>query len=229
LTVPGNLANKTLKVTTSGKGDPTSAEERKNAYILAVLQGQHDLLDENPWIKNIWLASDKLLWPDDFFPGIPSSDPLPAESFSHPLNDSQLDAVNHMLSRAEDNCITVIQGSGVLAMCDLGSLCLLTGPPGTGKTSVIAAYVEAAVRLGQKGIWLIAQSNVAVKNIAEKLCSSLSLPFILLVSTDFYREWSVLCFLFEVDLGICLSIGMNICTTNFQAMSFAQISSRTKE
>jgi hypothetical protein len=51
--------------------------------------------------------------------------------------------------------------------------------------------VDAAIRQGQRGIWLVAQSNVAVKNIAEKLADSGFLPWRLLVSKDFIFEWSV--------------------------------------
>ena len=63
------------------------------------------------------------------------------------------------------------------------------GPPGTGKTSVIAAFVQAALQSGQQGIWLTAQSNVAVKNIAEKLGSVGFGDWRLLVSKDFHFDW----------------------------------------
>jgi hypothetical protein len=42
-----------------------------------------------------------------------------------------------------------------------------------------------------KTIWLVAQSNVAVKNIAEKLASCDFWEFRLLVSFDFHFDWSV--------------------------------------
>ena len=38
-------------------------------------------------------------------------------------------------------------------------------------------------------IWIIAQSNVAVKNVAEKLVESDFLDFKLLVSKDFHLDW----------------------------------------
>ena len=38
-------------------------------------------------------------------------------------------------------------------------------------------------------IWVIAQSNVAVKNVAEKLAGSGFLDFKLLVSKDFHYDW----------------------------------------
>ena len=77
-----------------------------------------------------------------------------------------------MLSSEDDKRITLIQG-----------------PPGTGKTSVIAAFVQRAIRLNKDGIWLIAQSNVAVKNIAEKLMSVGFENWKLLVSKDFHHGW----------------------------------------
>jgi len=42
---------------------------------------------------------------------------------------------------------------------------------------------------GSNTVWVIAQSNVAVKNIAEKLVESDFTDFKLLVSTDFHFEW----------------------------------------
>ncbi|KAI9461669.1 P-loop containing nucleoside triphosphate hydrolase protein, partial [Lactarius psammicola] len=63
------------------------------------------------------------------------------------------------------------------------------GPPGTGKTTVIASYVDNAVRNERSGIWLMAHSNVAVKNIAEKLDKLGFIQFKLLVSQGFHHEW----------------------------------------
>ena len=77
-----------------------------------------------------------------------------------------------MLSSKDDHRITLIQG-----------------PPGTGKTSVIAAFIHYALHLRKGGIWLVAQSNVAVKNIAEKLVSTGFENWKLLVSKDFHLEW----------------------------------------
>lgn len=68
-------------------------------------------------------------------------------------------------------------------------LALIQGPPGTGKTTVIGTYVLSAIGAGQRGIWLMAQSNVAVKNIAEKLAKLGFFKFKLLVSKGFHFEW----------------------------------------
>ena len=63
---------------------------------------------------------------------------------------------------------------------------------GTGKTTVIAAFVCSAVAAGVTGIWLTAQSNIAVKNIAEKLADVGFLNWRLLVSNDFHTGWYVM-------------------------------------
>ena len=64
------------------------------------------------------------------------------------------------------------------------------GPPGTGKTTVIAAAVQSKVaEHGSNTVWVIAHSNVAVKNIAEKLAECNFLDFKLLVSKDFHYDW----------------------------------------
>jgi hypothetical protein len=107
-----------------------------------------------------------------------------------PLNASQTKAVESILDTRR---ITVIHGG-----------------PGTGKTvrahrrskseatddifqTVIAAAVMSLMASSDKSktIWLVAQSNVAVKNIAEKLASCKFWEFRLLVSFDFHFDWSV--------------------------------------
>ncbi|PPQ95133.1 hypothetical protein CVT25_011676 [Psilocybe cyanescens] len=61
------------------------------------------------------------------------------------------------------------------------------GPPGTGKTTTISA--ASRVWCDHKfAVWIVAHSNVAVKNIAESL-SKQGVDFKLLVSKDFYEEW----------------------------------------
>ena len=69
------------------------------------------------------------------------------------------------------------------------ALTLIWGPPGSGKTTVIAAFVLSALSAGLGGLWLVAQSNVAVKNIAEKLAKAGFFQWRLLVSTDFHGGW----------------------------------------
>ncbi|KAH9935246.1 P-loop containing nucleoside triphosphate hydrolase protein [Amylocystis lapponica] len=161
----GNLEGKTItSVSTVGGEAPTMAEQQKATIILDFLQGTADLF-KNPFLKYIWHPSDDFTWPE----GWDFSTPIPEIQSSRPLNDSQGLAVEHMLSPTP---ISVIHG-----------------PPGTGKTSVIAAAVCSASAAGRGGIWLAAQSNVAVKNIAEKLADVGFLNFRVLVSVDFHLEW----------------------------------------
>ncbi len=168
-----------MKVTTYGREDPTSAEAQRAATVLRILQGSLDLLDDNPWIKNIWYPQDDglMAWPEDWsLPTQSRSKKVPSQipSLSQiQLNTSQQTAVNTMLSPSDAHRIVLIQG-----------------PPGTGKTSVIAAFVQSSLALGKTGIWLVAQSNVAVKNIAEKLIKVEFFDWRLLVSHDFHFEWS---------------------------------------
>ena len=63
------------------------------------------------------------------------------------------------------------------------------GPPGTGKTRTISVALEEWARCGEPA-WVIAQSNVGVKNIARTLIKH-DVDFKLIVSKEFYVEWSV--------------------------------------
>ena len=64
-----------------------------------------------------------------------------------------------------------------------------TGPPGTGKTTTIAA-ASRIWDLCRCHVWIVAHSNVAVKNIAETLFKK-GVDFKLLVSKEFFEEWCV--------------------------------------
>ncbi|KAH9838487.1 P-loop containing nucleoside triphosphate hydrolase protein [Rhodofomes roseus] len=163
-----SLEGKTVIGITSTGGDrATNAETQKALYVLGALQGQVNLF-ESPFQRYIWCPEEDFSWPENF----ESSDKVPKISDAQPLNTSQHRAVHHMLSNTNPNRVTVIQG-----------------PPGTGKTSVIAAYVCSAIAGGRRGIWLVAQTNVAVKNIAEKLAKVGFLDWKLLVSKDFHMGW----------------------------------------
>ncbi len=78
-----------------------------------------------------------------------------------------------------------------------GSYAHITGPPGTGKTTTIAA-ASRIWDFRRHPVWVVAHSNVAVKNIAETLYKK-GVDFRLLVSNEFYEEWSV-CHYFQVFL-----------------------------
>ncbi|KAG8681474.1 hypothetical protein FRC11_001066, partial [Ceratobasidium sp. 423] len=65
---------------------------------------------------------------------------------------------------------------------------LVHGPPGTGKTSTITAAAIRLVRSGEH-VWIVAQSNVGIGNVAEKLMDIDFNDFILIVSEEYY-VWS---------------------------------------
>ncbi|KAL5503959.1 hypothetical protein ACEPAH_8031 [Sanghuangporus vaninii] len=90
--------------------------------------------------------------------------------FSGILNTSQTRAVYDMLDFSRD--ISVIQG-----------------PPGTGKTTVIAAYVAEILTRPDSTCLVIAQSNVAIKNVGEKLYKSGISDWTLVVSSEFLTGW----------------------------------------
>lgn len=159
-------------ITTRGRADRTAAESQREQVLLQMLQGNLSLWKDNPWMRVIYSPSDEFSWPSHFS-STTSRDIKPdLSTLKYPLNSSQITSVKAMLSAADDH-----------------RLCLIQGPPGTGKTTVIASYVHFATREGQRGIWLIAQSNVAVKNIAEKLFNVGFEDWKLVVSKDFQFEW----------------------------------------
>ncbi|RDB17534.1 hypothetical protein Hypma_001245 [Hypsizygus marmoreus] len=73
------------------------------------------------------------------------------------------------------------------AMISSISLVIAHGPPGTGKTTTIAA-ATAVWDFNRQPTWIIAHSNVAVKNIAETLFKK-GVDFKILVSKEFHLEW----------------------------------------
>ncbi|KAJ7126876.1 P-loop containing nucleoside triphosphate hydrolase protein [Mycena epipterygia] len=156
-----------IKVNTVGKEPPTNAEEQRTEIILKALQGTSAIADK-PFFQAIWSPQEKPAWPAGLSSSRAALVPI---HFSRELNDSQSTAVMAILSTDKINVIH--------------------GPPGTGKTTTIAAAVISisASRARDRNVWLVAQSNVAVKNIAEKLASVDFLDFKLLVSKDFHYDW----------------------------------------
>ncbi|KAI0341058.1 P-loop containing nucleoside triphosphate hydrolase protein [Trametopsis cervina] len=150
---------------TVGREDPTPAEVARVEAILRVLTGDSALFSQS-LARRIFLG--------EMFP-THQSPPLstPKITTTRQLNASQKKAVRSILSSDPAKVV-----------------CLVQGPPGTGKTSVIAAAVTSiAASPDPPGTWLMAQSNVAVKNIAKKLLDVEFLEFALLVSHDFHFEW----------------------------------------
>jgi AAA domain len=171
--VAHNLEDQVItSITSSGRDAPMQAESERSNTILHMLQRLLPLFD-NHWMQAIWFPDQPVNWPVSF-----STSKAPTiEILEHPnvpLNESQNLALTKMLSPTLDTAITLVKG-----------------PPGTGKTTVIATYVISAIAAGKRGIWLMAQSNVAVKNIAEKLVKLGFLSFKLIVSQNFHYQWWV--------------------------------------
>jgi regulator of nonsense transcripts 1 len=161
---------KVLRVTTIGKADLTPAESYRESVVLMALQGTI-ILTQHPFFCSIWAPSLKISWPP--LTKAASSTPF-VYNPSGTLNHSQYEAVERILSQSDRDRVLLIQG-----------------PPGTGKTTIIAASVDSIVRTGpeDRTVWIVAQSNVAVKNIAEKLDKVDFREFKLLVSKDFHYDW----------------------------------------
>jgi AAA domain len=175
LSVAGAFRGTSIRsITTVGRECLTNAEDKRESIMLKALQGRI-LLDQNPFVHSIWLSTRKLSWS-----GCPVTPVSPTLYFpsNRRLNVSQQKAVNAILSNADDHRVVLIQG-----------------PPGTGKTTVIAASVMSTMASSETNtLWLVAQSNVAVKNIAEKLATEGFLGFKILVSKDFHFDWYCLLF-----------------------------------
>ena len=90
--------------------------------------------------------------------------------FAGDLNASQVCALRDMLNFTKD--VSVIQG-----------------PPGTGKTHVIAAYIAQILSQPGGTCLVVAQSNVAIKNVGEKLYNSGIHDWTLIVSSEFLAGW----------------------------------------
>lgn len=189
---------KIKSIYTVGRDDPTSAETACSALILKCLRGESKLAS-SPFISTIWFSSLVTDWSPSSFPTCKIVHPPERK-----LNNSQMNAVNAILSQVP---ITIIQG-----------------PPGSGKTTVAASTVMSIIRSSPKRtVYLVAQSNVAVKNIAEKLADIDFWDFRLLVSKDFHFDWLVIpsrnggC---DIDL---YKLGMSICMRRLRGTLSAEI------
>lgn len=137
LNIPRPLDNsKTiLTIKSIGRDDPTTAEAQRAAAVLRILQGDLDLLNDNPWMQNIWFPGPPdesgnfglLVWPPEWTVAckkadLTSSKPSSKDNLDrHTLNKSQQGAVNAMLARTDTHRITIIQGKS--AFCVLVNRC----------------------------------------------------------------------------------------------------------
>ncbi|KAF9451888.1 P-loop containing nucleoside triphosphate hydrolase protein [Macrolepiota fuliginosa MF-IS2] len=168
--LPGAPKARGMTIFTQGREDPTQAEALCTNILILVIQKDDSFLTL-PFVQEIW------------FPGSLNAKRSPLSIFSRhvpitfearQLNKSQETAVKMILPNQSSKRLVLVQG-----------------PPGTGKTTVIAATVVSIMASSDEDrtTWLLAQSNVAVKNIAEKLADVDFLDFKLLVSKDFHFDW----------------------------------------
>ncbi|EJD42231.1 P-loop containing nucleoside triphosphate hydrolase protein [Auricularia subglabra TFB-10046 SS5] len=195
VSVPDSLPTRLKTVTSLGK-EYTLAEEQKEELLVRLLQGSitSPPLSRNPAFCAVWGINDELPGPavhtavlhsptdgsglpqyamefSNFVPAVISG--AAARLAGIPLNPSQHRAVRAILR-------TVAPGQ-----VDVDTI---IGPPGTGKTMVIAASV-VGLRSMERPVWLVAHSNVAVKNVAQKLADIGFLDFKLVVSWEFHYDW----------------------------------------
>ncbi|KAA1467653.1 P-loop containing nucleoside triphosphate hydrolase protein [Dentipellis sp. KUC8613] len=155
-----------LSITTIGKDPLTSAQKLRQEVVSLAFHGKTSL-KTLPFFSTIWSQATV----SSVSAPLPPLPPAPSICYSGPLNGSQEMAVHSIVSPA----IRATKADG---------------PPGSGKTTVIAAAVNSmSCADPERGIWLLAQSNVAVKNIAEKLAQTGFLKFRLIVSENFHFQW----------------------------------------
>jgi len=153
-----------------GREERTNAEQAQYRFLLLSLTTARLI---PPFVNIVWFPGNAQ--------GIKHDDEIDIscdQTFNilKNLNDSQRAIVRAMVSTAPRDSLVIAHG-----------LYDHTGPPGTGKTTTIAAAagIWASYDLP---CWIIAQSNVGVKNIAEKLFKQ-KVRFKLIVSQEFLVEW----------------------------------------
>ncbi|PPQ67578.1 hypothetical protein CVT25_012072 [Psilocybe cyanescens] len=154
---------------TVGREEPNAAQASRSDIMLLALQ-QRISLAKDPFVSSIWGLSNTTWTADSKTPSSPAIF-FPSK---RKLNESQSVAVSSILSNTDANRVVLIHG-----------------PPGTGKTTVIAATVTSTMASSdsERTLWLVAHSNVAVKNIAEKLATEDFWAFKIIVSKDFHFDW----------------------------------------
>lgn len=185
VTPHAQVTTKINSVVTIGKGELTGSEVSRADLILDAFKGS-DLVLSSPFVRKIFFPSfpfNTLKWPK-----LPDTQPKIDFTYRE-LNTSQRKAVEKCLSNKEEDRHVIIVVSPTFSFSFRISR-WVQGPPGTGKTTVIAAAVQSMVAEHTSNtVWVIAHSNVAVKNVAEKLAESGFLDFKLLVSKDFHFDW----------------------------------------
>ncbi|TBU59568.1 P-loop containing nucleoside triphosphate hydrolase protein [Dichomitus squalens] len=159
----GNFRGGIERISVIGREEPTHAERARDGFILRLLQGAISSLTRSPFVRALWFPAPQPRVGRGSGDGEDAWSPQLAA-----LNESQKAVVRAMW--ADDEPVVVVHG-----------------PPGTGKTRTIAVSLEEWDRCGEPA-WVIAQSNVGVKNIARTLIKH-NVDFKIIVSKEFYVEW----------------------------------------
>jgi regulator of nonsense transcripts 1 len=160
-----------VHIKTIGREEPTTAEGLRHQLLANVLQGQLTILDHR-FVQTIFFPELLSPWPKVSSKRVKRQISM---AKAMPLNGSQTLAVETIISLEDRHRVVLVHG-----------------PPGTGKTTVIAASTQSIVACDLDAtVWLVAHSNVAVKNIAEKLVNSDFLDFKIIVSKEFHFDWFV--------------------------------------
>lgn len=83
---------------------------------------------------------------------VQSTNPIPINFFNEKLDDSQKKAVEFALTTSSP-------------------ICVIHGPPGTGKSTTVIEVIQQAVKAHSMKVLVCAPSNIAVDNLVEKLAS----------------------------------------------------------
>ncbi|KAH9921368.1 P-loop containing nucleoside triphosphate hydrolase protein [Amylocystis lapponica] len=159
--VQGTFRGGIESVRVVGREASTLAEKAREEFLLLLLRGEKDL-GRSTFIQMIWFPARSV--PSRL---VRMKIARPSENFPS-LNPSQGEVADAMIN-------------------DTSRLVITHGPPGTGKTTTISAAVKYWDE-GRDPVWTIAQSNVGVKNIAEKFVKE-GIDFKLVVSKEFYVDW----------------------------------------
>ncbi|KAF6754388.1 hypothetical protein DFP72DRAFT_369628 [Ephemerocybe angulata] len=158
-----------IHVKTHGREPPTNAEETRHRLLAGILQGNFTLFDNNQFVQTIFFPEQLTPWP------------ALVSARERKVRFSDRIFLNRSQGRAVE---------AIISLEDRHRVVLIHGPPGTGKTTVIAAGTNSIADSDPNAtVWLVAHSNVAVKNIAEKLLQSELLDFKIIVSKEFIFDW----------------------------------------
>jgi regulator of nonsense transcripts 1 len=172
------LTGELAAVRVVGKEEPTNSEKARDEFILLAFRGEPKVTDAR-FIRLLWFLDSE----ERGELASPATRGTIATRVPG-LNTSQMRTLDRMTSTMP---IVIVQGECVCSFPRPASSVLCSGPPGTGKTRTISAAAAVWEDNGSPA-WIVAQSNVAVKNIAQKL-AELDITFKIVVSKEFYVEW----------------------------------------